>query len=85
MATKDEGMMDEFEEWWRSEFVGPGSAIGVDKEFARRIWLESARRADKRAREECEEICARLRSRDYCVDVRKVEREIRATIPEGPA
>lgn len=59
-------MDEEFERWWKCEFIGPGSAIGVDKEFAKRVWIESARRAKRAAWKECAET---LESNQSCSPV----------------
>lgn len=73
-------MHNEFEEWWKETLAAPESAIGVDKDFAKWIWLEATRRADKNVRLECVEICDKIRVRDIhsweCAEL------IRATILE---
>lgn len=47
----------EFDTFW-NKFVSEKRDIGLSGySYGLEMWLESARRADKRAREECAEIC----------------------------
>lgn len=88
----EETLLKGFEEWAKSggyflDRNRHGFYIADDTKAAFESWLESARRADKRAREECAATVATLAERPYDNNpefsaLLHAEAAIRATIPE---
>lgn len=93
--------MDEFIDWAKENIAlhrryesldlrtKNGAFISQDARELYAAWLESARRADKRAREECMEICSELRrdnyageNEDWIAGADDCAKAIRATIKE---
>lgn len=79
---------DGFEAWFQSAFQ-PHQHNAHDRIVARMAWLESARRADRKAREECARLCSELRrdnyageTEDWIAGADDCAEEIRATIKE---
>ena len=75
--------MDEFDEWATLQGYIPGFNSYC---HAKKAWLESARRADRQAREECAEICDKIGSTEKSEHGRYIAAEcasaIRDTIAE---
>ena len=75
-------MDKEFNEWVARSIPASRPMTQGDMVYLKAAWLEATRRADKRAREECAEICDALDERHYNVIPDECAKAIRATIAE---
>lgn len=72
---------NEFESWLAVHYPLTSSLSGAEVYWIKSAWFESAKRADRKAREECAEICKS--TKEYGLSREEINRNLLRGNPDG--